>query len=292
MSDIFEISSNRLNAVWTQVKASIQPGSGTLLQAMDYSMAAGGKRLRPALAWGACQSLARPIELADRAAIAVEMIHCYSLIHDDLPAMDDDDLRRGQPSCHIAFGEAQAILAGDALNTLAFQALADPNLSLLPLSNLPHAITTLARCAGPEGMVDGQSLDLLAEGQALERSQLEQIHRRKTAALIRASAELGGLAGQADSIQLGALIEFAETLGLAFQVQDDILDITSTSEQLGKPAGSDVEQDKATYVELLGLSGARSLVDELFEAAQESALQLPNPDPLKQILSKLVQRQA
>ena len=292
MSDIFEISSNRLSAVWTQVKASIQPGSGTLLQAMDYSMAAGGKRLRPALAWGACQSLARPIELADRAAIAVEMIHCYSLIHDDLPAMDDDDLRRGQPSCHIAFGEAQAILAGDALNTLAFQVLADPDLSLLPLANLPHAITTLARCAGPEGMVDGQSLDLLAEGQALVRSQLEQIHRRKTAALIRASAELGGLAGQADSIQLGALIEFAETLGLAFQVQDDILDITSTSEQLGKPAGSDVEQGKATYVELMGLSGARSLVGELFEAAQESALQLPNPDPLKQILSKLVQRQA
>ena len=292
MSDIFELSASRLSAVWTQVKASIQPGSGTLLQAMDYSMAAGGKRLRPALAWGACQSLARPIELADRAAIAVEMIHCYSLIHDDLPAMDDDDLRRGQPSCHIAFGEAQAILAGDALNTLAFQALADPNLNLLPLANLPHAITTLARCAGPEGMVDGQSLDLLAEGLALERSQLEQIHRRKTAALIRASAELGGLAGQADSLQLSALIEFAETLGLAFQVQDDILDVTSTSEQLGKPAGSDVEQDKATYVELLGLSGAQSLVDELFEAAQESALQLPNPDPLKQILSKLVQRQA
>lgn len=292
MSDIFELSASRLSAVWTQVKASIQPGSGTLLQAMDYSMAAGGKRLRPALAWGACQSLARPIELADRAAIAVEMIHCYSLIHDDLPAMDDDDLRRGQPSCHIAFGEAQAILAGDALNTLAFQALADPNLNLLPLANLPHAITTLARCAGPEGMVDGQSLDLLAEGLALERSQLEQIHRRKTAALIRASAELGGLAGQADNLQLSALIEFAETLGLAFQVQDDILDVTSTSEQLGKPAGSDVEQDKATYVELLGLSGAQSLVDELFEAAQESALQLPNPDPLKQILSKLVQRQA
>ena len=292
MSDIFELSASRLSAVWTQVKASIQPGSGTLLQAMDYSMAAGGKRLRPALAWGACQSLARPIELADRAAIAVEMIHCYSLIHDDLPAMDDDDLRRGQPSCHIAFGEAQAILAGDALNTLAFQALADPNLNLLPLANLPHAITTLARCAGPEGMVDGQSLDLLAEGLALERSQLEQIHRRKTAALIRASAELGGLAGQADNLQLSALIEFAETLGLAFQVQDDILDVTSTSEQLGKPAGSDVEQDKATYVELLGLSSAQSLVDELFEAAQESALQLPNPDPLKQILSKLVQRQA
>lgn len=292
MSDIFELSASRLSAVWTQVKASIQPGSGTLLQAMDYSMAAGGKRLRPALAWGACQSLARPIELADRAAIAVEMIHCYSLIHDDLPAMDDDDLRRGQPSCHIAFGEAQAILAGDALNTLAFQALADPNLNLLPLANLPHAITTLARCAGPEGMVDGQSLDLLAEGLALERLQLEQIHRRKTAALIRASAELGGLAGQADNLQLSALIEFAETLGLAFQVQDDILDVTSTSEQLGKPAGSDVEQDKATYVELLGLSGAQSLVDELFEAAQESALQLPNPDPLKQILSKLVQRQA
>ena len=292
MSDIFELSASRLSAVWTQVKASIQPGSGTLLQAMDYSMAAGGKRLRPALAWGACQSLARPIELADRAAIAVEMIHCYSLIHDDLPAMDDDDLRRGQPSCHIAFGEAQAILAGDALNTLAFQALADPSLNLLPLASLPHAITTLARCAGPEGMVDGQSLDLLAEGLALERSQLEQIHRRKTAALIRASAELGGLAGQADSLQLSALIEFAETLGLAFQVQDDILDITSTSEQLGKPAGSDVEQDKATYVELLGLSGAQSLVGELFEAAQESALQLPNPDPLQQILSKLVQRQA
>ena len=292
MNDIFELSASRLSAVWTQVKASIQPGSGTLLQAMDYSMAAGGKRLRPALAWGACQSLARPIELADRAAIAVEMIHCYSLIHDDLPAMDDDDLRRGQPSCHIAFGEAQAILAGDALNTLAFQALADPNLNLLPLTSLPHAITTLARCAGPEGMVDGQSLDLLAEGLALERSQLEQIHRRKTAALIRASAELGGLAGQADNLQLSALIEFAETLGLAFQVQDDILDVTSTSEQLGKPAGSDVEQDKATYVELLGLSGARSLVDELFEAARESALQLPNPDPLQQILSKLVQRQA
>lgn len=284
--------SSRVETLWSQIRGQVAPSSTTLEQAIDYSLSGGGKRLRPQLVWATCQALGVDPSLGDRAALAVEMIHCYSLIHDDLPAMDDDDLRRGRPSCHIAFGEAHAILAGDALNTLAFQVLADPALPLIPMGNLAHAVTVLARCAGPQGMVDGQSLDLLAEGQPAELVELEQIHSRKTGAMIRASVELGALAGQADPLSMTHLIAFAETLGLAFQVQDDILDVTSSTQTLGKPSGSDADQDKATFVNLLGLEGSQQFVDDLLERAQGCLSQLPNPRELRQILDKLSTRQA
>lgn len=284
--------SSHFDALWDDIRPQLQGASDSLNQAIHYSLSAGGKRLRPELVWASCKALGCDPRLADRAALAVEMIHCYSLIHDDLPAMDDDDIRRGQPACHIAYGEAEAILAGDALNTLAFQVLADPALPLMPFPSLAHAVTVLARCAGPQGMVDGQSLDLLGEGQALDLSDLERIHSRKTGAMIRASVELGALAGQADPIQMSHLIAFAETLGLAFQVQDDVLDVTGSTETLGKPSGSDQAQDKQTFVDLLGLQGCQTFVAELLERATTSLENLPNPAHLLAIVDKLSARQS
>ncbi len=284
--------STRFEDLWAELRPQIAPTSPALDQAIHYSMSAGGKRLRPMLVWATCQALGADARLGDRAALAVEMIHCYSLIHDDLPAMDDDDLRRGQPSCHIAHGEAQAILAGDALNTLAFQTLADPALSLMPMGNLAHAVTVLARCAGIQGMVDGQSLDLAAEGLPTDLANLEQVHSRKTGAMIRASVELGAIAAQADPMTLTHLIAFAETLGLAFQVQDDILDVTSSTQTLGKPSGSDADQEKSTFVDLLGLDGSQEFVDDLMARARHCLSHLSHPAPLEQILDKLSARQA
>lgn len=278
--------------LWQQISTQALGDSTPLRDAMNYSMSAGGKRLRPQLVWATCQALGMDPSLGNRAALAVELIHCYSLIHDDLPAMDDDDLRRGKPSCHIAYGEAQAILAGDALNTLAFQVLADPQLPLLPMGNLAHGITVLSRCAGATGMVDGQSLDLLAEGTPVELTDLEQIHSKKTGAMIRASVELGALAGQADPAQMSDLITFAETLGLAFQVQDDVLDVTGSDESLGKPQGSDQAQDKATFVTLMGLDGAQRFAGDLLTQASTKLAMLPNPAPLQDIVEKLATRKA
>lgn len=283
---------NDFDVLWAKIRPQLKGASDPLHDAINYSLGAGGKRLRPQLAWAACQALGGDPRLADRPALAVEMIHCYSLIHDDLPAMDDDDIRRGQPACHIAYGEAGAILAGDALNTLAFQVLADPELPLMPIPSLAHAVTVLARCAGGQGMVDGQSLDLLAEGGQMDLSDLEQIHARKTGAMIRASVELGALAGQADPMQMTHLIAFAETLGLAFQVQDDVLDVTGSTETLGKPSGSDKAQDKQTFVDLLGLEGCQDFVDELLARARGCLETLPNPHHLLAIVDKLTARQS
>ena len=283
---------DRLLPLWQQVQPHIGPQSEPLSQAMHYSMSAGGKRVRPELVWSTCQALCVDPRLGDRAALAVELIHCYSLIHDDLPAMDDDDLRRGQPSCHIAYGEAQAILAGDGLNTLAFQVLADPALPLMPIGNLAHAVTALARCAGPQGMVDGQSLDLLAEGQTPSLAALKQIHGKKTGAMIRVAVELGAIAGQADPLVMQRLIAFAETLGLAFQVQDDVLDVTGSNESLGKPSGSDQGLNKSTFVGLLGLESASQFADALLAEATDHLSALPDPKPLQAIVDKLAARQA
>lgn len=225
-----------------------------LRQAMEYSLFAGGKRLRPILTLAAAEVCGGTSEQALSAAAAVEMVHTYSLIHDDLPAMDDDDLRRGKPTCHIAFGEAIAILAGDALLTHAFSVLAQSANSGRGLA----LVAELAAAAGPAGMVAGQVLDIAGSGMQ-DFSQVTRIHRCKTGAMIRAAVRMGAIVAGAGAKIIAALTEYAESLGLAFQIIDDILDVTATSQQLGKNPGSDEKKGKQTFVTVYGLEEARKM---------------------------------
>lgn len=233
-----------------------------LMEAMRYSLLGGGKRLRPTLALSACELVCGDENPAIPAACAVEMVHCYSLIHDDLPAMDDDDMRRGKPSSHKRFDEATAILAGDALLTLAFQVLAQ--------SGDIRQILTLAKAAGPEGMVGGQILDMQAEGMKHSLESLGTIHACKTGALIRASLELGALAAGAQPDQLAPFTAYGTHLGMLFQITDDILDVEGDAELLGKHTGKDAESDKATYPLLLGMDKARRLAEDAADQAREA----------------------
>lgn len=249
--------------------ASIE-GEHNLQAAMRYSLFNGGKRIRPVLAYASGLAIT-DIEDAkgqgnlDRVACALESIHAYSLIHDDLPAMDDDDLRRGKPTCHIMYGEATAILAGDALQAFAFELLSEaPDLSAATRIAL---LQRLARSSGKQGMVLGQAIDLAAVNHHLNLEQLETMHRYKTGALIRASVAMGAIACDADTGQLLALDDYAAAIGLAFQVQDDILDVTADTETLGKQQGADIARNKPTYVSLLGLEVAQAKARELHEQA-------------------------
>lgn len=249
-------------------------------QAMRDSVLAGGKRLRPALvlATGTACGAAWPHLL--RTAAAFELVHTYSLVHDDLPAMDDDDLRRGQPTCHVKYDEATAILVGDALQTLAFQAVAEDDTLLAAVR--VRVIAELSRGAGtPSGMVAGQVYDLAAEGRTdLTGADLARIHRHKTGALIVAAVRCGAIIGDADETGLAALTDYAAALGLLFQITDDVLDVTATSAELGKTAGKDARADKATYPKLYGLDGALELARQQYEAAVTALQQLPQPAPL------------
>ena len=239
-----------------------------LYAAMRYSVMNGGKRVRPLLAYAACEALGAPAEDANGAACAVELIHAYSLVHDDLPAMDDDDLRRGQPTTHKAFDEACAILAGDGLQSLAFSALLDARLSPQADAIRLSMVRTLASAAGPAGMVGGQAIDLGSVGVKLDQQALEFMHRHKTGALIEASVRLGALASaRASQVQLEALQAYAQAVGLAFQVQDDILDVESDTATLGKRQGADIARDKPTYPALLGLEAAKAYAVELRDQA-------------------------
>jgi len=239
-----------------------------LYAAMRYSVMNGGKRVRPLLAYAACEALGAPAEQANGAACAVELIHAYSLVHDDLPAMDDDDLRRGQPTTHKAFDEACAILAGDGLQSLAFSALLDSGLSPQADSIRLAMVQALAKAAGPAGMVGGQAIDLGSVGLKLDQQALEFMHRHKTGALIEASVRLGALASaRAEQAQLDALQVYAQAIGLAFQVQDDILDVESDTATLGKRQGADIARDKPTYPALLGLEAAKAYAIELRDQA-------------------------
>ncbi len=230
--------------------------------AMRHAATGGGKRMRPLLVYAAGHLLGAEEALLDAPAAAVELIHAYSLVHDDLPAMDDDDLRRGQPTVHIAFDEATAILAGDALQTRAFEVLAD---SPAPDALRVAWLGTLARASGAAGMCGGQALDIDATGRQQSLQQLTAMHELKTGALIRASVRMGALAGGADEATLARLDGFAAALGLAFQVRDDILDIEADSAQLGKTAGKDAAQNKSTFPALLGIEGARAHLATLSE---------------------------
>ncbi|UKA30604.1 (2E,6E)-farnesyl diphosphate synthase [Photobacterium damselae] len=248
----------------------------TLLKAMKYGALLGGKRVRPFLTYVTGNMLGVNEENLDTPAAAIECIHAYSLIHDDLPAMDDDELRRGQPTCHIAFDEATAVLTGDALQTLAFEILAEGTLSIDGESQRIKMIKELAQASGAAGMCMGQALDLDGEGKHLGLTQLEQIHKHKTGALIRCAVRLGALAAGEKGLEiLPQLNTYAEAIGLAFQVQDDILDVISDTETLGKPQGSDIALDKSTYPALLGLEGAQQKAQQLYQEAVQALEAIP-----------------
>lgn len=261
-----------------------------LKQAMRYSALNGGKRVRATLVYAAANSICSAVPAAiDNIACALELIHAYSLVHDDLPAMDDDALRRGQPTCHIAFDEATAILVGDALQTLAFECLAKTD---LPSAVRCELILTLAQASGATGMVAGQSMDLAAENRQISLPALEALHQHKTGALIRASVRCGALAVGATPAQLDALDRYAAAIGLAFQVQDDILDIESSTEQLGKQQGADISLNKSTYPSLLGLAAAKQRAKDLYD---EAITVLQDFDeaatPLRELARYIIERQ-
>ena len=236
-------------------------------EAMLYSLKNGGKRVRPMLVLEFCRVCGGDVQAALPFACAVEMIHTYSLIHDDLPCMDDDDFRRGMPSCHKQYGEATALLAGDGLLTLAFSVLSKAN---LPAERKIEAVKVLADCAGHLGMIGGQTMDLAHEGQNITLEQLRRTDALKTGRLIRCACALGCIAAGADGEMCKAAQKYADSIGLAFQIVDDLLDITSTAEELGKPVGSDEENEKSTYPALLGMEKSVQLVDELTAEAVDS----------------------
>ena len=265
-----------------------------LYQAMRYSVMNGGKRVRPLLVYAACEALEGDIERADGAACAVELIHAYSLVHDDLPAMDDDDLRRGQPTTHKAFDEASAILAGDALQSLAFGVLVDRRRNPQNAETRLQMIELLSQAAGPAGMVGGQAIDLESVGRQLDQQALETMHRHKTGALIEASVQLGALAsGNADEPALRSLQHYAQAIGLAFQVQDDILDVESDTATLGKTQGKDEAHDKPTYPALLGLDAAKDYALELRDQALHVLRPFGNSaEPLRELARYIVERRS
>jgi len=267
-------------------------------QAMRYAVLDGGKRLRPLLVLAAAQAVGLQDEssgvAALRAACAIELIHAYSLVHDDMPCMDNDVLRRGKPTVHVQFGQAQALLAGDGLQALAFELLT-PQDSSVPLSVQAALVGLLSRAAGYKGMAGGQAIDLASVGLALTEAQLRQMHRLKTGALLLCSVQMGVVvAGQVQTAAMLALSRFGEVLGLAFQVVDDILDVTSDSATLGKTAGKDVAADKPTYVALMGLAQAQAFARELraqaFAALDESGLSAEQTLPLRALADMVIQR--
>jgi len=246
-----------------------------LVEAMNYGALLGGKRLRPFLVYATGSMFGVSIQTLDAPAAAVECIHAYSLIHDDLPAMDNDDLRRGQPTCHIKYGEANAILAGDALQTLAFSILADAPMPEVADRDRLAMVAELAQASGVAGMCGGQALDLEAEGKQVQLAELERIHRHKTGALIRAAVRMGALsAGEKGREVLPILDRYAESIGLAFQVQDDILDVVGDTATLGKRQGADQQLGKSTYPALLGLEQARTKARDLIDDARSALAQL------------------
>ena len=269
---------------------NIQPDH--LHAAMRYSVLGDGKRIRPILTYATGEALGLPLNTLDGPGTAVEFIHAYSLIHDDLPAMDDDDLRRGRPTCHKQFNEATAILAGDALQALAFHVLAhDPSMQITAENRL-KMISILALASGSRGMAGGQAIDLASVGEELSLAQLENMHIHKTGALIRSAVKMGALScPDITNNQIDKLDHYAKCIGLAFQVWDDVLDVEGDTEVIGKPQGSDIEQGKPTYPNLLGLAGAKQTTTDLHDQAIESLQEFDEKaDTLRWIADYIVSR--
>ncbi|XP_073293563.1 geranylgeranyl pyrophosphate synthase 7, chloroplastic-like [Primulina huaijiensis] len=261
-------------------------------QAMRYSLLAGGKRIRPALCLAACELVGGEEHMALPVACAIEMIHTMSLIHDDLPCMDNDDLRRGKPTNHKAFGEETAVLAGDALLSLAFQHVAVNTRNVLP-RRVVQAIAELGSAVGSEGLVAGQIVDICSEGKQISLDELEYIHVHKTSVLLEAAVVCGAIMGGGDAIQIKRLRKYARCIGLLFQVVDDILDVTKSSEELGKTAGKDLESDKATYPKLMGLEKAKEFAAELADKAMEelNSFDVLRSAPLYHLANYIAHRQ-
>jgi geranylgeranyl diphosphate synthase type II len=266
----------------------------SLHKAMRYSTFAGGKRIRPVLLLAACEAVGGDIAAAVTAGAAMEMIHTYSLVHDDLPAMDNDDFRRGNPTNHKVFGEAVAILAGDALLTQAFILLSSISSASVHPATLLQVIHEIASCAGSKGMVGGQVVDMECEGKHdIDLPTVQYIHIHKTGALIKASIKSGALLGGASGEQLASLVRYGEAIGLAFQIADDILDIEGTTEELGKDAGSDQARGKATYPAVVGLEESRRRAAELLDLALEALAGFDHrADPLREIARYVVARKS
>ena len=259
-----------------------------LHQAMHYSVMSPGKRIRPLLVYAAGHALGASIDDLDQQACALEYIHVYSLIHDDLPAMDDDELRRGRPTCHVKFGEAMAILAGDALQSLAFETLG--KCSAID-SRKVRMLGVLANASGSHGMAGGQAIDLVSTGQSVSIAELENLHIHKTGALIRASVLLGAITASDDEEKIARLDHYAKCIGLAFQIVDDILDVTSDTETLGKTQGKDAAQEKPTYPSLLGLSESREKAQQLCTEALSSIEEMGDAaSPLRAIALTILNR--
>jgi farnesyl diphosphate synthase len=284
----------RVNDYLSAKLAQLTVNDPKLREAMSYSLLIGGKRMRPYLAYSTGEALGAKLSDLDAVASALECIHAYSLVHDDLPAMDDDDYRRGQPTCHKAFDEATAILAGDSLQTLAFDILANHQFSPNVESKRITLIQQLVNAAGYQGMCGGQALDLAATNKTIQLSQLETLHQLKTGALLKACVLMAAECAMDISNQdKSALEQYAQYVGLAYQVRDDIIDITSTGEQLGKPAGSDLAANKSTYPALLGLAGAQQKSQQLFQQALQALADLPyNTKNLSQFATFIVNRKS
>ncbi|CAI1722850.1 (2E,6E)-farnesyl diphosphate synthase [Serratia proteamaculans] len=294
-SDQLQALRQRADRTLLDFIAPLPFNDGNMVAAMRHGALLGGKRLRPFLVYTTGQMFGVSLNNLDAPAAAVECIHAYSLIHDDLPAMDDDDLRRGQPTCHIKFGEANAILAGDALQTLAFSILADAEMPDVALRDRLAMVSELATASGVAGMCGGQSLDLEAEGRQIDLEALEQIHRHKTGALISAAVRLGALAaGEPGRAALMQLDRYAAAIGLAFQVQDDILDVVGETEKIGKRQGADQQHGKSTYPALLGLDSAKAKAWDLYQEALAAldtlAAQSYNTAPLRALASFIIER--
>jgi farnesyl diphosphate synthase len=283
----------RVNAALDKYLPKEDPPEHNLAAAIRYSVIGGGKRIRPAMVYAAGEAMGVSTDLLDIPACAVEMIHAYSLIHDDLPAMDDDDLRRGRPTCHKAFDEATAMLAGDALQALAYEILAKDDHKELTPEHRIEMLSLLTEASGAHGMAGGQAVDLASVGKQLTLEQLEHMHRLKTGALIRASVLLGGMCKQdVTEHEIKMLSDYALCIGLSFQIQDDILDVVSDTETLGKPQGSDQEQEKPTFPALIGLEESRRRAIQ----QHEQALKILEPldekaDSLRQLSAYIVERQ-
>ena len=285
-------SARAVAAMLDRLLPPVEALEGRLIDAMRYATLGGGKRVRPFMVASSAQLFNVSETAALRVAAAIEMVHCYSLVHDDLPAMDDDNLRRGQPTCHVKFDEATAILAGDALLTMAFEVLADPDTHADPRVCC-ELVSTLARAAGMNGMVGGQMLDLMAEDDDLDMMAITRLQRLKTGALIEFSCEAGAVLGKAPEPARAALRAYAHDVGLAFQIVDDLLDVEGDEAEVGKKTGKDAEAGKATFVSLLGVERARSQAEML----TEQAVQHLDPfreaaDPLRDLARFVFNRRA
>ncbi len=265
---------------------SVEGPAATVPRTMRYAVLGGGKRLRPILTLAACEASGGDLALVEGPAAAIELVHVYSLVHDDLPAMDDDDLRRGRPTAHKAFGEAEAILAGDALLTLAFEILATEPPGDGAASRRAEAVALVARAAGTAGMVGGQIADIEAEREGADPAVLPWVHAHKTGALLAAAAELGALHAGASTATRAALARYGRALGMAFQVADDVLDVTATAEEIGKTPGKDARAGKLTYPGLYGLARAREEASRWAEEAVSALAAIPGDASLLVALAR------